>query len=129
MSLQTRCLALALGAMSALATFGAAAAEPTRITMYYPISVGGPLTQVVDTLVGEFQQANPDVKVEAIYAGNYDDARTKALAALKAGTPVQTSVLFSIDLHELKDLGVIRPSTTSPRRPRTGPGSRASTPR
>ena len=109
MSLQTRCLALALAATSALATFGAAAAEPTHITMYYPISVGGPLTQVVDTLVGEFQQANPDVKVEAIYAGNYDDARTKALAALKAGTPVQTSVLFSIDLHELKDLGVIRP--------------------
>lgn len=106
MSFQTRCLALALGAMT---TLGVAAAEPTHVTMYYPISVGGPLTQVVDKLVGEFEKSNPDVKVEAIYAGNYDDARTKALAALKAGTKVQTSVLFSIDLHELKDQGVIRP--------------------
>jgi sn-glycerol 3-phosphate transport system substrate-binding protein len=105
MSFKIRCLALALGALASLS----AAAQTTRISMYYPVSVGGPLTQVVDRLVGEFEQANPDVKVEAIYAGNYDDARTKALAALKAGTPVQTSVLFSIDLHELKDLGVIRP--------------------
>jgi sn-glycerol 3-phosphate transport system substrate-binding protein len=105
MSFKTRCLALALGTLSALG----ASAQTTRISMYYPVAVGGPLTQVVDKLVGEFQQANPDVKVDAIYAGNYDDARTKALAALKAGTPVQTSVLFSIDLHELKDLGVIRP--------------------
>lgn len=107
MSFKTRCLALALGAIGMLSAFSASA--QTKISMYYPVSVGGPLTQVVDKLVADFQQANPDVKVEAIYAGNYDEARTKALAALKAGTPVQTSVLFSIDLHELKDLGVIRP--------------------
>ena len=104
MSFKVKCLALALGALSALSV-----SAQTRISMYYPVSVGGPLTQVVDKLVGEFQQANPDVKVEAIYAGNYDDARMKAMAALRAGTPVQTSVLFSIDLHELKDQGVIRP--------------------
>ncbi|RLK30008.1 ABC transporter substrate-binding protein [Cupriavidus plantarum] len=111
MSFKTRCLALALGAIAGLTglTPLAASAAQTQVTMYYPVSVGGPLTQVVDKLVGEFEQSNPDVKVNAIYAGNYDDARTKALAALKAGTPVQTSVLFSIDLHELKDMGVIRP--------------------
>jgi len=106
MSFKIRCLALSLGLMASLS---ASAAEQTRISMYYPIAVGGPLTQVVDKLVSEFEQANPDVKVDAIYAGNYDDARTKAMAALKANTPVQTSVLFSIDLHELKDQGLIRP--------------------
>ncbi|XZG68716.1 ABC transporter substrate-binding protein [Chitinibacteraceae bacterium HSL-7] len=105
MLFQTRCLAVLLGACTVLGAY----AQPTQINMYYPVSVGGPLTKVVDQLVGEFETANPDVKVNAIYAGNYDDARTKALAALKAGTPVQTSVLFSIDLHELKDMGVIRP--------------------
>src|SRR5437868_5230216 len=107
MSFKSRGLALALGAVLSMAALGAAA--QTQVTMYYPVSVGGPLTQVVDKLVDQFQQANPDVKVNAIYAGNYDDARTKALAALKAGTPVQTSVLFSIDLFELKDQNVIRP--------------------
>lgn len=109
MSFKSRGLALALGAVLSMAALGALAQATTQVTMYYPVSVGGPLTQVVDKLVDQFQQANPDVKVNAIYAGNYDDARTKALAALKAGTPVQTSVLFSIDLFELKDQNVIRP--------------------
>ena len=69
--------------------------------MYYPVAVGGPLTQVVDGLVADFMKENPDVKVNAIYAGNYNDARIKALAALKSGQPAQLSVMFSIDIYEL----------------------------
>lgn len=89
--------------------FAVQAHAATQVTLYYPVSVGGPLTQVVDGLVADFEQQHPDIRVKPIYAGNYDEARVKALAALKAGQPVQTSVLFSIDLHELKDMGVIRP--------------------
>ena len=69
--------------------------------MYYPVAVGGPLTKIVDGLVADFEKANPDIKVKAIYAGNYNDARIKALAALKAGQPAQLSVMFSIDIYEL----------------------------
>src|SRR5437867_8008041 len=72
----------------------------TELTFYYPIAVGGPLTKVVDNLVAGFQKEHPDVKINAVYAGNYDDARIKALAALRAGQPAQMSVLFSIDLYE-----------------------------
>lgn len=74
---------------------------PVELTMYYPIAVGGPLTSVIDGMVEEFMAENPDVVVEAIYAGNYNDARIKALAALEAGEPAQLSVLFSIDLYDL----------------------------
>jgi sn-glycerol 3-phosphate transport system substrate-binding protein len=80
---------------------GPAAHAATELTMYYPVAVGGPLTQVVDGLVADFQNENPDIKVNAIYAGNYNDARIKALAALKSGEPAQLSVLFSIDIYEL----------------------------
>ncbi len=73
----------------------------TQLTMYYPIAVGGPLTQVIDGQVAEFQSEHPDIRVNAIYAGNYDDTRVRALAALAAGEPAQLSVLFSIDLYEL----------------------------
>ena len=86
------------------AALGAGAVSPASaidLTMYYPIAVGGPLTDVVDGMVADFMKANPDVKVKAVYAGNYDDARVKALAALKSGQPAQTSVLFSIDIYEL----------------------------
>lgn len=74
---------------------------PVELTMYYPIAVGGPLTSVIDGMVEDFMAENPDVKVEAIYAGNYNDARIKALAALESGESAQLSVLFSIDLYDL----------------------------
>jgi sn-glycerol 3-phosphate transport system substrate-binding protein len=74
---------------------------PVSLTMYYPIAVGGPLTSVIDGMVEAFMAENPDVNVEAIYAGNYNDARVKALAALEAGESAQLSVLFSIDLYDL----------------------------
>jgi len=89
-----------------------AAAVPARaqeITFYYPIAVGGPLTKVIDGYARDFEKENPGVKINPIYAGNYDDARIKALAALKAGQPAQISVLYSIDLYELLEQDVIVP--------------------
>lgn len=84
-------------------TFGGSgiALAAVELTMYYPVAVGGPLTRVVDGLVADFEKEHPDIKVNAIYAGNYNDARIKALAALKAGDPAQLSVMFSIDIYEL----------------------------
>ena len=92
-----------------LAAFAATALAQARteLTFYYPIAVGGPLTKVIDGFVAAFEKEHPQVKVHAIYAGNYDDARIKALAALKAGQPAQMSVLFSIDLYELLEQDVI----------------------
>lgn len=84
--------------LSAMAT---ASQAETKLTMYYPVAVGGPLTTIVDGMVSDFEKENPDIDVEAIYAGNYNDARIKALAALKSGEPAQLSVMFSIDIYEL----------------------------
>ena len=81
----------------------------TELTMYYPVAVGGPLTKTVDGMIADFMAANPDIKVNAIYAGNYNDARIKALAALESGQPAQLSVMFSIDLNELRELDAIVP--------------------
>jgi len=73
----------------------------TELTMYYPVAVGGPLTKIVDGMVADFMKENRDIKVKAIYAGNYNDARIKALAALRSGKPAQLSVMFSIDIYEM----------------------------
>lgn len=77
------------------------------LTMYYPVAVGGALTKTIDAMVAEFHQENPDINVKAIYAGNYNDARVKALAALKSREGAELSVLFAIDVHELMDLDAI----------------------
>jgi len=89
-----------------LVAVGPARAE-TQLTFYYPIAVGGPLTKVIDGYARQFEQEHPGIKVNPIYAGNYDDARIKALAALKAGQSAPLSVLYSIDLYELIEQDVI----------------------
>lgn len=81
----------------------------TELTMYYPIAVGGPLTNVVDKMVAEFEAENADIKVNAIYAGNYDDTRVRALSALNSGEPAQLAVLFSIDAYDLIEQEIITP--------------------
>jgi len=96
------------GLLLGAALSGAAQAQ-TELTMYYPVSVGGPLTQVVDGMIADFESSHPDIDVNAIYAGNYNDARVKSLAALQSGEPAQLAVMFSIDVHELRDLDAIVP--------------------
>ena len=91
---------LGLAAVSATVLAAPLAAE-TELTMYYPIAVGGALTEVVDGIVADFEAANPDIKVNAIYSGNYDDTRVRALSALASGEPAQLAVMFSIDAYDL----------------------------
>jgi sn-glycerol 3-phosphate transport system substrate-binding protein len=100
-------VALALGALLLLGAGPALAV--TELNMYYPIAVGGPIPRLIDGMIADFEKAHPDIKVTAVYAGNYDDTRVKALAALKAGQPVRLSVLFSIDVFELLDQDAIVP--------------------
>ncbi|MBU0723917.1 MAG: ABC transporter substrate-binding protein [Alphaproteobacteria bacterium] len=94
---------------AALVGMASPAMAQVELSMYYPIAVGGPLTQVVDGMVSDFHKANPDIKVNAIYAGNYDDTRVRALSALKSGEKAQLSVLFSIDVYDLMEQDVIVP--------------------
>ncbi|MDC3250723.1 ABC transporter substrate-binding protein [Candidatus Pseudothioglobus singularis] len=98
-------LSVALG----MSMISSAAIAKTELTMYYPVAVGGALTQTVDAIVADFMSENPDIEVNAIYSGNYDDTRIKALAALESGKPAQLSVMFSIDVHELRELDAIIP--------------------
>ena len=97
---------IGLAAVSATAMNSAATAE-TELTMYYPIAVGGALTEIVDGIVADFEVANPDIKVNAIYSGNYDDTRVRALSALASGEPAQLAVMFSIDAYDLIEQDLI----------------------
>ena len=99
---------LGLAGAVALGLATPASAE-TELTMYYPIAVGGALTEVVDSIVAGFEEKNPDIKVNAIYSGNYDDTRVRALSALNSGEPAQLAVMFSIDAYDLIEQDLIVP--------------------
>ena len=78
-------------------------AMATELTMFYPVAVGGPLTKLVDKLVQDFQAENPDIKIKAIYSGNYSDTMTKAMTSLKGGNPPHLSVILSTEIFTLID--------------------------
>ena len=64
---------------------------------------------MVDGIVEKFEAANPDIKVNAIYSGNYDDTRVRALSAIASGEPAQLAVMFSIDAYDLIEQDLIVP--------------------
>lgn len=84
-------------------------AAAVDLTMYYPVAVGGPVTKIIDDMVDRFHKENPDIKVSAVYAGNYTDTMTKAMTAMKGGQPPQLSVLLSTDVFTLIDEKAIVP--------------------
>src|SRR3984885_16029666 len=96
------------GALAALFLLPRTAAA-VDLTMYYPVAVGGPLTKIIDDMVGRFEKENSDIKVTAVYAGNYTDTMTKAMTAMKGGQPPQLSVLLSTDVFTLMDENAIVP--------------------
>jgi sn-glycerol 3-phosphate transport system substrate-binding protein len=99
----------AAGAAAMIAGASLPAAADVELTMYYPIAVGGPLTDVVDGLITGFEEENPGISVNAVYAGNYDETRVRAISAIQSGDPAQLSVLFSIDVYELLEQDLIVP--------------------
>lgn len=101
-----------LAGLSLAALSSAAMAQQTVVDFYYPIQVGGPLTQVIDGYVAEFEAANPDIDVVPVYSGNYQDTTTKALTAAKAGNPPALAVLLATDIFTLIDEDVIEPIDT-----------------
>lgn len=78
-----------------------------KLTMYYPVAVGGPLTKVVDDLIAEFETSHKNIDVQAIYSGTYRDTMTKAQTAFRAGTPPDVAVLLSTELYSLTDAKMI----------------------
>lgn len=102
-------LLLAGAAAASLAALPARAQQPTEISFFYPVAVGGPIAKIIDGFAAGFMKENPGIKVSPIYAGTYQETIVKALTAHKAGTPPVTSVLLSTDMFTLIDEDAIVP--------------------
>lgn len=116
MSVRPRSLSAAVAAAGALVLVagcgggdgGSSGDGSANLTMYYPVAVGGPLTDVVDDLVAQCTEAT-DVEVEAVYSGSYADTMTKAQTAARSGQGPDLAVLLTTDLYTLIDNDLIVP--------------------
>ncbi|MDQ2928414.1 MAG: ABC transporter substrate-binding protein, partial [Pseudomonadota bacterium] len=68
-----RILLNALAAAALGAALPALAQKITEINFYYPVAVGGPVTKTIDQMATEFGKENPDVKVNPVYSGTYQE--------------------------------------------------------
>lgn len=82
---------------------GAAQAQKTSLTFYFPVAVGGPITKTIEGMTEAFMKEHPDIKITPVYAGIYRETLTKALTALKGGEPPHVAVLLSTDMYTLID--------------------------
>jgi sn-glycerol 3-phosphate transport system substrate-binding protein len=71
------------------------------LQFFFPVAVGGKAAKTIDALTAEYVAQTPDVKIDAVYAGSYQDTITKVLTAVKGGNPPQLSVILAVDMFTL----------------------------
>ncbi|HEX7549948.1 MAG TPA: ABC transporter substrate-binding protein [Candidatus Methylomirabilis sp.] len=81
----------------------------TEIKLYYPVHLTGPLVKEVEAIVADFHKANPNIKVEPVWGGNYAENMQKTVAALQAGSPPDLAVHLAVDLVTLRDMDAVVP--------------------
>ncbi|WP_169568280.1 ABC transporter substrate-binding protein [Sneathiella limimaris] len=94
-------------AATAVTLMASSAAFAVDLQFYFPVAVGGKAAKTIESLTSEYVKNNPDVTIDAVYAGSYQDTVTKALTAVRGGKPPQLSVILSVDMFTLIDEGAI----------------------
>ncbi|MBD1547403.1 ABC transporter substrate-binding protein [Roseibium aggregatum] len=86
-----------------------ASAQAVDLQFYFPVAVGGKAAETIQGLTDAYAKAHPDVNIDAVYAGSYQDTVAKAITASRGGNPPQLSVILSTDMFTLIDEDLIIP--------------------
>jgi sn-glycerol 3-phosphate transport system substrate-binding protein len=74
------------------------------------VQVAGPITELIDGYVAEFEAANPTIDVVPVLAGTYDETLTKIQTTIDGGgQPPALAVLLTTDLYTLQAIDAIVP--------------------
>ncbi len=101
MRFDTKFAKVALAAGLALSFVQGASAADVNLQFFFPVAVGGKAANTIDSLTSDYVSQTPGVKIDAVYAGSYQDTITKVLTAVKGGNPPQLSVILSVDMFTL----------------------------
>ncbi|MEA3363889.1 MAG: ABC transporter substrate-binding protein [Thermodesulfobacteriota bacterium] len=100
---------IGVAAITAVLCLIAGSVFAVNLQFFFPVAVGGKAAKTIEQLTADYTKAHPDVKIDAVYAGSYQDTVTKALTAARGGRPPQLSVILSVDMFTLIDEDVIVP--------------------
>lgn len=80
-----------------------------HLTFYYPVQVGGSAAKLIEQICADFNKENPDIVVEPVYTGNYDDTVTKIQTAVQGGTPPDVFVSLATQRFTMASTGMAIP--------------------
>ena len=80
-----------------------------HLTFYYPVNVGGSAAALIEQICADFNAENPDIVVEPVYTGNYDDTVTKIQTAMQGGTPPDVFVSLATQRFTMASTGMAMP--------------------
>ncbi len=83
--------------------------DALHLTFYYPVQVGGDAAKLIEKVCADFTAENPDIVVEPIYTGNYDDTVTKIQTAIQGGTPPDVFVSLATQRFTMASTGMAMP--------------------
>src|SRR6056297_2084330 len=67
--------------------------SPVVLDFYYVVGVAGPLAQVIDGMVEEFNNTHENIIVQPVYTGNYNQTMAKVQSSIISGTPPDVFVV------------------------------------
>lgn len=85
------------------------AKNPLKLTFYYPVNVGGSAAALIDQICADFSAQNPDIVIEPVYTGNYDDTVTKIQTAIQGGTPPDVFISLATQRFTMESTGMAMP--------------------
>lgn len=85
--------------------------KEVELQFYFPVAVGGPITQIIDKLATDFEHENPKIKIKPIYGGSYQDTVTKVMTAVQGNNAPDIAVLLSTDLYSLISMNALEDLT------------------
>lgn len=81
--------------------------KPVKIVFWY--SVGGKVAETTKTLVDQFNQSHPDIQVEAVYQGSYDDALNKLKQSIQSKSTPNVMQVYDIGTRFMIDSKAVVP--------------------
>ena len=83
--------------------------DALHLTFYYPVNVGGSAAALIEQICADFNKEHPDIVVEPVYTGNYDDTVTKSQTAIQGGTPPDVFVSLATQRFTMASTGMAMP--------------------
>ena len=83
--------------------------DALHLTFYYPVNVGGSAAALIEQICADFNKEHPDIVVEPVYTGNYDDTVTKIQTAIQGGTPPDVFVSLATQRFTMASTGMAMP--------------------